>query len=212
MLINAALGATFLSEFQRSGPLQEAVIPAKKAAWQQCLPVCASAVTAVVPLCIPRRALDSWRRTSSESVARTNTYTAEDWNRPSAAQRSPLAAEVEEFAGAVEHWPQKCAHRAVADRAGCALVATWLVFAIYDARLEPPPTSEAKRGRRTQTSRELEPYKTNTFAANSLGAEIKEASSLAHVFAPNMLPKVMASIAQVPSGQLSEEINRITPI
>lgn len=89
-------------------------------------------VSAVVPLRIPRRALDSWRRTSPES-ADTNGDTAQDWNRTSAAYRSALAAEVEEFEGSrgalasevcapCRGWPRMRAGRRAA---------TWLFFVVF---------------------------------------------------------------------------------
>lgn len=144
------------------------------------MPPCA--VTAVVPHRIPRRALDSWRRTYPESAAHANADAAEDWNRTSAAYRSPLVAEVEEFVEAVHRWSKKCPRRAEAGR-GCALVnkpQLGLFFSICDARLELLPTSEAKRHRRGHRAEKLTSgglKKNQHFllaAAKSLGAEIKD--------------------------------------
>lgn len=118
MLISVGLRTTFLSKLQRCEPFTK-----RRSSWGEsgvtAVPPCA--VTAVVPHRIPRRALDSWRRTCPESAAHANTDAAEDWNRTSAAYRSPLVAEVEEFVEAVDRWSKKCPRRAEAGR-GCALV------------------------------------------------------------------------------------------
>lgn len=153
--------------------------------------VCASAVTAVVPL---SASLDAhWTADGAlplkVQLAQTQT-------------RRKIETGHLQHIGALSHLKSKNLPKPWSTGLRSVRTAPWLTaldarrsqlgwfFAIYDAWLDPSPTSEAKRGRRIQTARELEPYKTNTFAANCFGAELKEASFLVKSFSRTFLLQI----------------------